>query len=141
LPALVPALMRQLRELPSPPHGLGLTQYLLLATLARFGKLKVMRLIGETFVVRDAYSGIGDSGLHYELKQMARADRAIFTIEDLGGARNDTIEITELGRAVVAGEVNWLTLNPPPRWIGGVCTKPGQRNWHWDEHAAKPVLR
>jgi hypothetical protein len=140
LPALAPALQRQLQELPSPSHGLGLTQYQLLSTLARCGRLKVMRAIGETFLRRDAYSGIGDSGLDYELKRMEQAGGAVFMREHLGGMRNDMIQITALGHEVLAGRVNWLTLNPLPRWIGGVCIKPGQRNWHWDETTAKPLL-
>ncbi|HTQ99059.1 MAG TPA: hypothetical protein VMH83_03675, partial [Candidatus Acidoferrum sp.] len=141
LPQLRDALQRQLAELPAPHNGLGATQQLLLATLAKFGRLKVARLIGETFLARDAYSGIGDSGLDYELRQMERARDPVFIREHNGGMRLDFIEITELGKRVLAGNVNWLTLQPPPRWIGGVCIVPGQPNWHWDAGANDVTLQ
>lgn len=141
LPELHTALHRQLRELPSLHTGLGATQEILLATLARFDNIKVARMIGETFVARDAWSGIGDSGLDYELRQMEQAREPVFIREHLGSMREDTIVITELGRQVLAGSVNWLSLQPPPRWIGGVCIAPGQPNWHWDERVRNVVVR
>lgn len=139
LPTLAPALRRQLQELPSPFNGLGLTQQQLLQTLDGLGRISVARLIGETFRVRDAYSGIGDAGLDYELVQIERT-APLFKREHNGSMRTDFIEITDVGRQVLTGQRNWLSFDPPPRWIGGVCIKSGQRNWHWDSAQQKPVL-
>jgi len=32
----------------------------------------------------------------------------------------DTLELTELGRAVLRGDVDWMSLQPAARWVGGV---------------------
>ena len=42
-------------------------------------------------------------------------------------------EITELGRAVLRGEVDFRSLNPPPRWVGGVEIAAGNVDWRWDD--------
>lgn len=70
---------------------------------------------------------------------MEQADKPVFVREHNGSMRSDFIVITQLGRQVLDGSINWLTLQPPPRWIGGVCIKASQRNWHWDA-AGQQVL-
>ena len=140
LPTLAPALLRQLQELPSPANALGLTQQLLLTTLKRLGRTTVAQLISETMRVRDALSGIGDSGLDYELRQLERASPAILVREHHGSMRDDLIELTACGSQLLDGNVSWLALSPPPRWVGGVCIMPGQRNWHWDAATQQVLL-
>ena len=41
--------------------------------------------------------------------------------------------LTDLGRAVLRGEVDFLSLKPPSRWVGGVEIAPGRPDWRWDE--------
>jgi hypothetical protein len=41
--------------------------------------------------------------------------------------------ITELGRSVLRGEVDFRSLNPFPRWVGGVEIAAGNVDWRWDE--------
>lgn len=50
----------------------------------------------------------------------------------------DVLIITELGRAVLHGEVNFRSLNPPPRWVGGVEIAVGNVDWRWDELRVLP---
>jgi hypothetical protein len=49
--------------------------------------------------------------------------------------------ITELGRSVLRGEVDFRSLNPPPRWVGGVEIAAGNADWRWDEMKRDAVLR
>lgn len=140
LPLLAPALQRHLQELPAVRDGLGENQRLLLTTLARLGPVKVARLIGEVFAVRGTLSGLGDSGLDYELRQMEQVQPPVLQREQHGGMRHDNIVLTDAGHALLSQQHRWFTLNPPPRWVGGVCIKPGQRNWHWNADAQQPVL-
>jgi hypothetical protein len=42
--------------------------------------------------------------------------------------------ISETGRQVLAGRIDYLSLRPPDRWVGGVVTD-GQ--WRWDETAGR----
>lgn len=53
----------------------------------------------------------------------------------------DVLAITELGRAVLAGKVDFRSLNPPPRWVGGVEVAPGNVDWRWDERRRDAVRK
>ncbi|WP_428485159.1 hypothetical protein [Rhodopila sp.] len=53
----------------------------------------------------------------------------------------EQLSITDLGRAVLAGEVDWLSLSPPDRWLGGVRISAARPCWRWDEPLATTVLR
>ena len=141
LPQLHAALHRQLQELPSLDNGLGATQQLLLQTLARTGNTSVARLLGEAMLLRDPYSGIADGGLYHELRLLSQTREAIVVLEQRGSMRADEVDITALGRQVLAGRVNLMSLQLPPRWVGGVCIRGGQRNWHWDEAKRQVLLQ
>jgi hypothetical protein len=54
---------------------------------------------------------------------------------------NRSLRLTDLGRAVLAGERDWLSLAQAPRWVGGVPIHPGERAWRWDAARQEPVFR
>jgi hypothetical protein len=37
--------------------------------------------------------------------------------------------------------VDFLSLNPPPRWVGGVHIQTGVAGWRWDEVKRDAVFR
>jgi hypothetical protein len=41
------------------------------------------------------------------------------------------LSLTETGRALLAGEISWLHINPVDRWIGGVHLTP-ENLWCYD---------
>jgi len=45
----------------------------------------------------------------------------------------DRLAITQTGREVLEGGAEWLSLQPPVRWVGGVRIDPSTPNWRWDE--------
>jgi hypothetical protein len=47
--------------------------------------------------------------------------------------------ITDLGLAVLKGEVDFLTLRPPGRWVGGVQIGTGLPDWRWNEQIRDAV--
>jgi hypothetical protein len=51
----------------------------------------------------------------------------------------DVLSITDLGRAVLRGDVDFRSLEPPPRWVGGVEVRPGDPDWRWDEGAQDAI--
>jgi hypothetical protein len=53
----------------------------------------------------------------------------------------DELAITELGYAVLRGEVNFRSLDPAPRWVGGVEIAAGEVDWHWDDQRRDAVRR
>lgn len=144
LPDLAGALHRHLQELPSVEHGLGLTQQLLLATLAEHSPVSAGRLVG-TVMQRDPQPGLGDTGYEYELRQMAKIGNAILLRAEQRTDpriwRHDKLEITERGQALLSGKTQLDISEVPERWIGGVRIAAGQENWHWDEKTRSVTLR
>ena len=112
---------RHLQELPSSVNGLSLTQSLLLQILAREaagvgdlwrvsqGELEPMPFLGDTMF------------LHI-LNQMGRVHPAVYERSVLDPERpfSDRLAITQTGREVLQGVTDWLSLQPPLRWLGGV---------------------
>src|SRR5687768_8584237 len=134
LPHLGPALYRHLQELPSSANGLSLTQSLLLQILAREpasvgdlwrisqGELEPMPFLGDTMFLRI-------------LNEMGRAHPAVYERSVLDPERpfSDRLAITQTGREVLEGVTDWLSLQPPLRWLGGVRIDPSTPHWRWDE--------
>jgi hypothetical protein len=142
LPYLARALRRHCQELPWIGDGLSLTQRLILEVLA-----EQPRTIGQVFRdlmhERDKLPFLTDLMLADFVKAMKCVSEPVFTgafdAEDRRWFR-ERLTITPLGRAVLAGEVDWLSLSPPERWIGGTCIRAHRSCWRWDERRG-PVLR
>jgi hypothetical protein len=139
LPHLAPALHRHLQELPSLANGLSLTQHLTLHMLEE----KPMT-IGELFRVLHAEPEplpfLGDSMFVHIITEMRRATQEVFTRAPGDHPLRDRLSITETGRDVLRGVTDWLSLLPPPRWVGGVQIDAGGPSWLWDE-AQQDVVR
>ncbi len=139
LPLLSPALQRHLCELPSVANGLGFTQQMALTMLAEQpGSLN--RLIGRMTYVVDPLPGQGDFQVRDRVLPMELARERVFTrqpgLDSQGRARppwTDVLTLTELGRTVLAGAVDFQSLAPPPRWVGGVRISSEDADWRWDE--------
>jgi hypothetical protein len=142
LPYLARALRRHCQELPWSDNGLSLTERLILRLLAEQPKT-----IGEVFrdlmLDREPLPWLGDLMLATLIENMKRASRAVFDAafenDDKRWFR-ERLTITPLGRAVLAGEVDWLSLAPPDRWLGGVHIRAGLPCWRWDDGCATTVF-
>jgi hypothetical protein len=142
LPYLARAMRRHCQELPWTGDGLSLTQRLILEVLA-----EQPRTIGQVFrelmLERDPLPFLTDLILGDFVKNMQRLSQPVFTAAFDGDDRRwfrERLTITTLGRAVLAGEVDWLSLAPPERWVGGVSIRAGQPCWRWDERHGTTVL-
>jgi hypothetical protein len=145
LPLLAPALHRHLQELPSALNGLGFTQQMALALLAE-GPCSLQRIFGQLNYFIDPLPGQGDLQMRDHVQPMGNVAEPLFTRQDgvdsAGRARppwTDLLTITDAGRAVLRGELDFLSLHPPPRWVGGVEIGTGHRNWRWDERSKRPL--
>jgi hypothetical protein len=78
---------------------------------------------------------LGDTMFLHILTQMGRAHPAAYKRSVLDPERpfSDRLNITQTGREVLQGETDWLSLQPPLRWLGGVRIDPSTPNWRWDE--------
>lgn len=143
LPDLAPALRRHCQELPWTTDGLGLTERLVLELLAERPRT-VNDVFSALMLRREPLPWLGDLMLLWILENMKRVSQPVligtFEGEDRHWAR-ERLTITELGRSVLAGQVDWLSLRPPTRWLGGVCVVAGSPCWRWDDQAGMVVLR
>jgi hypothetical protein len=147
LPLLAPALHRHLRELPAIENGLGFTQQMALALLADQPR-SLFRLCGRLNYFVDPLPGQGDSQMLDRILPMGDVRDPLFTREpgvDLDGRVRppwtDVLTITAAGRAVLRGELDFQSLHPPPRWVGGVPIGGAHPDWRWDEAHQQAVLR
>jgi hypothetical protein len=125
LPLLAPALHRHLRELPAIANGLSLTEELALKLMAE----PPPRLGPHRDFQQGLLAGAWDGS---DLRPTRRGLESPWT---------DVLAITELGRGVPRGEVDFRSLNPVPRRIGGVEIAAGKADWRWDERLRDAVRR
>ena len=138
LPQMARAIQRHCQELPWLQDGLSLTERLVMQLLA-----EEPRTAGEIYSAlmreREPLPWLGDIMLLFILNSMRAATKPMFTGTFKGEQRqwlDELLTITDLGRAVLAGEVDWLSLSPPERWLGGVRVSAASPCWRWDEQAA-----
>lgn len=139
LPLLAKALHRHLCELPSSINGLSLTEQMALQLLAE-SEINLARLDGRLTYELDPLPGQGDLQVRDRVLNMEGASDRLFERRP-GIARNgearppwtDVLTITDLGRAVLKGDIDLMSLKPPKRWVGGVQIGPGMPDWRWDE--------
>ena len=142
LPHLAGAIRRHCQELPWLQDGLSLTERLVLQILS-----EGMRTVGEVFhalmLEREPLPWLADAMLLHIVESMKRARGPVLTgtSEDVAQRWPDErLAITPLGRAVLAGQVDWLSLSPPERWLGGVHVPAAAPCWRWDERTAATVV-
>jgi hypothetical protein len=134
LPLLAPAVHRHLQELPSSVNGLSLTQSLLLLVLAR-----EPASVGDLWRVSqnelEPMPFLGDTMFLHIVNQMGHSNPAVYQRSVLDPERpfSDRLAITQTGRELLQGLTDWLSLQPPLRWVGGVRVDPSTPNWRWDE--------
>jgi Domain of unknown function (DUF1835) len=141
LPYLAYAVLRHCQELPWTRDGLSLTERLILQLLA-----EQPHTIGEVFrdlmEDREPLPWLGDLMLQTIVENMKRVSQPVFTAAfDTDDRRwfKERLTITPVGLSILAGEVDWLTLSPPERWLGGVRIDPGGPCWCWDDRQGIPV--
>lgn len=138
------SLVRLLEELPAPRRGTSRSERQVLRALA-----DGPRTLGELFLAcgeAEEWMFCGDSAFLLQLRRLGagrapllRCDRAldaaiaqvfddVAAMRALFGAR---CALTEAGRAVLAGEQDWVALSPIDRWVGGTHLRPGHV-WRWD---------
>ncbi len=132
LPIAARALWRHLRELPGAADGLSLTQRIVLAILAE-GPRRIGQVFAAMVEGREPLVWMGDLGVLRAIETMALTDPPVLTIEPGEEPFPRVATITETGRQVLAGAVDYLSLAPVERWVGGVRISAGQVPWRFDE--------
>jgi hypothetical protein len=150
LPHLAAALRRHLEELPAVGDGLGRVEREALEALAAAGP----QTPAEVFLAvqrAEPAPFLGDTWMWTRLHQLGTGDRRLVQTtagEPLvvppprpGGERfgEQELELTDAGRAVLAGEADRAALLPLDRWVGGIHATGPEPAWRWDRRARRAV--
>ena len=145
LPFLPGALVRFLEEYPSLDQGLPRSERQLLEVLAERGPSTPSELfVAQSWKEERVYQG--DWSIWKKLEDLsdARAPLVTHRIPDFFAPdivnSKERIDITPMGRSVLAGERDWTDLRPMDRWLGGVHLHGHSPRWRWDRQARRIVV-
>jgi hypothetical protein len=139
LPFMRAAFERHLARFPSTHNGLGAIEQRALA-LIDAGARKFGALFSRFNNAASDY-GYGDFQLWRDLEPMAACAHPLITIDGVArdaqplssGAFGDAaFEITDTGRAILAGDEDAVRLNGIDRWLGGVHLQSDRHVWRWN---------
>ena len=137
------ALRRWLAELPSTRNGLGMTESIGLQTFAagadsprdafpiaqRFENRPWMG--DDTFYESMRLLALGPAPLLRPLGKIPRPGDPAFA--------STRFEVTDMGRAVIAGKEDWFRVSGVSRWQGSVLLEAPRPAWRYDEASGRPV--
>ena len=141
LPFLKSALVKHLRRFPSTDNGLGRIGNVGLELIAKgFGHF---RSLFPAFVRSEPEYGFGDAQLYLELKRLTDASAPLLKLSggvdrakmDAAQMLLSSFEITEHGKAVLAGDQDFVASNGIDHWLGGVHLEGNEAQWRWEERA------
>jgi len=142
LPFLKAALKRHLEEFPDSRTGLSRHERQILE-MVEAGIRHPARLFAE-HQTREQAPYIGDWGYWGLIEQLTNSPNALLKTKSSrnfvhppevapdDAFRSQQLSLTQLGRAVLQGDADWVALNPPDRWKGGVHLHTGKSIWRWD---------
>jgi hypothetical protein len=73
------------------------------------------------------------------LREMARLPEAPLAIDGAGPWPQRAVSLTPTGERLLAGVLDFLSLSPPERWVGGVRIAPGEPAWRWSAERGAPI--
>jgi hypothetical protein len=156
LPHLAPALRRHLEQFPSTANGLSRTEYQALEVV-RAGTLTLRDLFVQTNEREEAFF-MGDAGFLFHISSLIQNTRPLLRISTPGifepGSSEPrtlepwnpetlelSVELTDDGRRVMAGELDRVSHCGIDRWLGGVHLEGHGPLWRWDpqQHTTRIV--
>lgn len=148
LPFLGAALRAHLKRFPSVRNGLGMIENLSLE-LARRHSANFTELFSGFAASAPVY-GFGDAQFGLTLTRLISAKHPALTMTGtnrinptqppkLDSLQNAKFEITELGLAMLRGEVDFVSVNGIDSWLGGVHLKGSGTLWRWNDQSERVV--
>ena len=147
MPFLGHALRSHLVRFPSVKNGLGRVENTALELISN-GAIGFKSLFPRFGKAESVY-GMGDSQFCSALKRLGQAKDPLITISapaddepalKLNWYHDASFELTETGRAVLAGERDFIEINGMNLWLGGVHLV-DDAVWRWDEHSGQLTQR
>jgi Domain of unknown function (DUF1835) len=137
LPFMAVAIRRHLQEFPWIDDGLSLTERLALRLISE-RPCTMGEIFHDLQQEREPLPWLGDTMLRFILESMKRIDPPVFTATFDGDDRcwfKERLTITDTGLAVLSGMVDFLSLHPTDRFLGGASAS----LWRWDDRAGTTV--
>jgi len=130
LPFAREAFTHHAARFPSPVNGLGIVEHTTLE-LVNEGIRTCSGLFKE--IGRRLHSlGMGDLEYWYRLRTMSAETQALLACTIPAASIADSaVELTDLGRAVLSGEKDWLEVKGIDEWYGGLHLV-HNAGWRWD---------
>ena len=145
LPFLKDALQKNLERFPSTRNGLGRVENTALA-LVPAGHSK-FRSLFPAFARRESAYGFGDAQVYLAMEAMVEARKPLLIQHKPGHWSKDSalmlmasFELTDEGKAVLAGEEDFVATNGIDTWLGGIHLSGREAAWRWDEDAKQLLV-
>ena len=143
LPFLRPALTRHLEQFPWTQDGLSRTERQILECVAA-GSADLRQVFQASHLDREEAPFLGDRVFLFHLVTICGGRSNLVQYIDENGAaleeapRDDEIwrrriQITEIGRKILAGQADHVRLFGIDRWLGGVHLRGDHAAWRWDD--------
>ncbi|HET6362294.1 MAG TPA: hypothetical protein VFH11_09555 [Gemmatimonadota bacterium] len=130
LPHLRDAVHRYLEELPATRDGLSRSERQLLEALAG-GPLQAREAFVAAHHARERLVFLGDTVFFDYLERLAAGARPLVSLSRRP-ADAAMASLTEDGRRVLDGKLDWIDLGGSDRWLGGVHLAGRDAAWRWD---------
>jgi len=145
LPFLKEALSKHLQRFPSTRNGLGRVENAALGLIpAGYGKF---RSLFPAFIRRESAYGFGDAQLYASMRRLALAPKPLVKQDNGRAAAMDpgqillsSFEITDHGKAVLAGEQDFVISNGIDKWLGGIHLRGKESAWRWDDESRQLLV-
>jgi hypothetical protein len=138
LPFLQDALKKHLERFPSTRNGLGRVENTALS-LVPAGHSK-FRSLFPAFARRESVYGFGDAQVYSAIETMMTVRKPLLIQHSRNNWSKDSaqmllasFELTDDGKAVLAGEEDFVTTNGIDKWLGGIHLNGQEAAWRWDE--------
>lgn len=123
IPPMATALERHLMELPASNNGLSLTQLLSLEIIADNGSIKGGKLFNQLMREREPLPFLGDLMFWSVLVELAQDKNPLIVYEDMEQPPpwpERQISLTDTGKKILNGDLNYLDITQLERWVGGI---------------------
>ncbi|MEP6764410.1 MAG: DUF1835 domain-containing protein [Gemmatimonadaceae bacterium] len=128
------ALKRLLEEFPDSVSGLPRTERTILELLKERGPMTFADMFPAHMQLEES-PYMGDLTIWSRVEDLAGGAEALITRDPATNNHEmlkSRLAITEVGKRVLAGELDWMTLASIDRWIGGTHLVAPNVSWRWD---------
>jgi hypothetical protein len=147
LPHLQGAVRRHLEELPGLRDGLSRSERQALEALES-GPLPAREAFVAGHHAREGFVFLGDLVFYSYLDRLASGNSPLVSVHRPGSreraipADADVVaELTNDGRRILDGELDWIDLGGSDRWLGGVHLAGSAAPWRWDADDRRVIRR